>query len=183
MARVHELKIELLTEEAFAPFGQIISAKDQPPDFRGGGGTLGWSIDFQAGKPLVTFLRTPFQGMAFTKMERHFNLTQAFIPLGGSPAVVAVAPPAEPGDREAIPKPDQVRAFLLDGSKGYALSRGTWHSLDRFPLYPPHTNFVMITDHETQLDLTQAYAGQGGWKLTQEVDYETGAGVTFRMIL
>ena len=183
MATVHELKVELLTEEAFAPFGQILSAKDRPPDFRGGGGTLGWAIDFRAGRPLVSFLKTPYQALSFTKMERHFNLTQAFIPLGGSPAVVAVAPPSDPSDREAVPGPDQVRAFLLDGSKGYALWKGTWHSLDRFPLYPPETNFVIITDHETQEDLSLAYAGKGGWQLTQEVDYEARYGVTFALVL
>lgn len=183
MARIHVLKIEWLTEEAFAPFGQIIAAKDRPPDFRGGGGTLGWAIDFQAGRPLVSFLKTPFQGSQFKKMERHFHLTQAFIPLGGSPTVVAVAAPSDPRDREAVPRPEQVRAFLLDGTKGYALWKGTWHSLDRFPLYPPDTNFVILTDHETQEDLTPAYAGKGGWELTQEVDYEARYGVTLAVIL
>jgi len=183
MTRVHELRIELLTEEAFRPFGQIISAKGRPPDFRGEGGTLGWSIDFRAGTPLVTFLKTPFQGLQFKKLERHFNVTQAFIPLGGTAAVVAVAAPSQGADRDAIPQPEEVRAFLLDGTKGYALAKNTWHSLDRFPLYPPDTSFVMITDHETQDDLTLAYAAGGGGKLTLEVDYERRLGVTFAMVL
>ncbi len=183
MARVHELKIEALTEEAFAPFGEIIAAKDRSPDFRGPGGTFGWAVDFQSGTPLVMLLRTPYRGLTFKTMERHFNLTQAFIPNGGSPAVVAVAPPTDPDDRAAIPRPAAVRAFLLDGTKGYALARGTWHSLDRFPLYPPQADFVIITDRETQGDLEQAYSGAGGWKLTQEVDFETALGVTFRFVL
>lgn len=182
MARVHEVRVEPLTEAAFRPFGELIAVKDRPPDFRGAGGTQGWAIDFQSGTPLLMLLRTPYQGLAFKTMERHFNLTQTFIPLGGSPAVVAVAAPSDPGDRAAIPDPDQVRAFLLDGSCGYALARGTWHSLDRFPLEPPATSFVIITDRETQGDLEQAYAGAGGWRLTQEVDFEVSRGVTFRLI-
>ena len=39
MPSVHEVTIEPLTEEAFAPFGQIIAAKDRPPDFRTESGT------------------------------------------------------------------------------------------------------------------------------------------------
>lgn len=181
MAIVHEVKVEPLTEEAFAPFGQIISAKARTPDFTTDSGTEGWAVDFVSGRPLVMLLRTPYQGLRFSKLERHFNMTQTFLPLGGSPAVVAVAPPSP--DRAAIPAPGDVRAFLLDGSQGYALARGTWHSLDRFPLYPPDTRWVIITDHETQDDLLTAYRGEGGWKLSQEVDYRARSGLTFALTL
>jgi hypothetical protein len=95
--------------------------------------------------------------------------------------VVAVAPPSS--DRAAVPDPARVRAFLLDGTQGYALGPGTWHSLDRFPLYPPDTRWVIITDHETQQDLLAAYAGKGGWALTQEADYRARFGLTFALAL
>jgi ureidoglycolate lyase len=183
MATVYQVKIEPLTDEGFAPFGETISAKDRAPDFRSASGTQGWAIDFRAGRPLVMLLKTPYQGLTFTKLERHFNLTQAFIPLGGTPAVLAVAPPSPTEDGETVPPPDQIRAFLLDGTRGYALARGTWHSLDRFPLYPPDTTWVIITDHETQQDLNSAYAGRGGWQLTQEVDYAARFGATFALTL
>ena len=182
MAGVREIKIEPLTPEAFAPFGELISAKDRPPDFQGESGTQGWAIDFRSGTPLVMLLKTPYQGLRVTKLERHFNVTQSFLPLGGSPAVVAVAP-AGNGDRTSLPGPERVRAFLLDGTVGYALARGTWHSLDRLPLYPPATQWVIITDRETQEDLTAAYAGRGGLALTQEVDYAATFGVTFALTL
>src|SRR6266542_1006976 len=179
MPSVHEIRIEPLTDEAFAPFGQIIAAKDRPADFRTESGTQGWAIDFRSGTPLIMLLRTPYRGLSFTKLERHFNLTQTFLPVGGSPAVVAVAPPSATADRKTIPAPDRIRAFLLDGTKGYALGVGTWHSLDRFPLYPPDTDWVIITDHETQQDLT---TGQGGGQLTNEVDYAE-LGMTFALRL
>jgi ureidoglycolate hydrolase len=184
MTIVHKVKIELLTEEAFQPFGQIIGLKDRPPDYRGGGKSQAWWIDFQTtGKSVVSVISVPFQPLTFTKMERHFHVTQSFIPLHGPPAVVALAPPTDPNDRQAIPKPEQIRAFLLDGTKGYVMAKGTWHSLDRFPLYPPESVFVMFSDDETAQDLAQAYAGQGGWKLSQEVDYKTRFGVTFEIVL
>ena len=31
-----------------------------------------------------------------------------------------------------IPDPRDVLAFLIDGSKGFAYKKGTWHSLDRY---------------------------------------------------
>jgi ureidoglycolate lyase len=181
MATIHELRVEPLTEEAFAPFGQIISAKDRAPDFKTESGTEGWAVDFRSGRPLIMLLRTKYQGLRFSKLERHFNVTQSFLPLGGAPAVVAVAPPST--DRNVIPAPADVRAFLLDGTQGYALARGTWHSLDRFPLYPPDTRWVILTDHETQDDLLTAYRGEGGWTLSQEVDYQAHSGVTFALSL
>ncbi len=52
-----------------------------------------------------------------------------------------------------------MRAFLIDGSKGYLLGKGTWHSIDRFPLGPPATVFVTLNEQETVEDLARAYAG------------------------
>jgi ureidoglycolate lyase len=181
MATVQEIEVEALTEEAFAPFGQIVSTKGRAPDFRTESGTEGWAVDFRSGRPLLMVLRTHYQGLSFSKLERHFELTQTFLPLGGSPAVVAVAPPSP--DRSRVPDPAEVRAFLLDGTKGYALAPGTWHSLDRFPLYPPDTRWVIVTDHETQQDLLSAYSGKGGWQLTQETDYRARLGLTFALTL
>src|SRR5262245_46379110 len=72
---VHELRVEPLTEEAFAPFGQVISAKARTPDFKTDSGTEGWAVDFRSGRPLVMLLRTVYQGLRFTKLERHLNVT------------------------------------------------------------------------------------------------------------
>lgn len=181
MTRIVRVRAEPLTEAAFAPFGQVIEEKERTPDFRGERGTLGWHVDFHGGRPLVALLKTPYQGLAFSKLERHLRLSQTFIPLGGAPAVVAVAAPTALDDPGAIPKPEEVRAFVLDGSKGYALAPGTWHSLDRLPLARPDTRFVMITDRETADDLAAAYAGRGGWRLTHEVDFAARFDVRFEI--
>jgi ureidoglycolate lyase len=180
MARVHAIRIEPLTTEAFAPFGRVIDVGDRAPDYVGASGTEAWHMAFESGPPLVSLLRTPYRGLRFRTMERHFHVSQAFIPLGGEHAAVAVAPPsADPG---SVPQLEAIRAFLLDGSKGYVLHRGTWHSLDRFPLRPPDTRFVMITDHETQADLTAAYSAGKPAALTQEIDLEQVFGVTMELV-
>ena len=177
MARLHQIPIEPLAAEAFAPFGRLIDVGARAPDYVAASGTQGWHVAFEAGRPLVSLLRTPFQGLRFRTMEHHSHVSQAFIPLGGERAAVAVAPPsADP------PQLDSIRAFLLDGSKGYVLHRGTWHSLDRFPLRPPDTRFVMITDHETQDDLTAAYAAKKPAALTQEIDLERLFGVAIELV-
>lgn len=182
MSTEHPIRIEPLTEEAFAPFGEILAAKDRTPDFATPSGTRGWAVDFRAGRPLILMTETPHRGLCFTRLERHFNVSQTFLPMGGAPAVVAVAPPSL--DR-ADPPPacEAVRAFLLDGTCGYLLRRGTWHSLDRMPLYGPATRWAMITDHETQNDLSAEEGGSGEMALTEEVDYQSRFGVTFLLTL
>src|SRR5438552_2315885 len=132
MADVRTIKVEPLTEEAFAPFGQIIGVKDREPDFLGGGVSRGWFVDFEVdGTTSVHVSHVKCQGLTFKRMERHFAVTQSFIPMYGMPAVVAVAAPTS---GTAVPKPEDVHAFLIDGTKGYLLYKSTWHSLDRFPL-------------------------------------------------
>ena len=54
---------------------------------------------------------------------------------------------------------------------------GAWHSPDRYPLYPPSAEIVIITSHDTQHELeTQDRAR---WQLTQVVDYHAERGLTF----
>ena len=48
---------------------------------------------------------------------------------------------------------------------------------------PHDTRWVIITDHETADDLEAAYAGRGGFALTQEVDYAAQFGTTFEIVL
>ena len=116
IARVTPLTVEPLTEAAFRPFGEIIGERPSAPDFRGEKGTLGWSIDWRGGRAKISYLRTLYHWLGFRKLERHLKLTQAFIPMGGAAAVLAVAAPTDPRNREAVPGPESVRAFFLDGS-------------------------------------------------------------------
>jgi ureidoglycolate hydrolase len=182
MAEVRTIKAEPLTDGAFRPFGQVIGVKDREPDYYGGGVSRGYVFDFQVdGTTSVQVSHVRWQERKFKRMERHFSVTQSFVPLSGMPAVVAVAPPTDMNDRGALPRPEDVHAFLIDGTVGYLLYKGTWHSLDRFPLNPPAAAFVILSSHETTADLRLAYEGKGGFKLTQEVDFEKSYGVTLEI--
>jgi ureidoglycolate hydrolase len=54
MADVKTIKIEMLTQEAFEPFGQVIAGNTKPVDFRGSGVSNACELDFQTeGTPRV----------------------------------------------------------------------------------------------------------------------------------
>ena len=160
---VHELRIQALTPEAFKPFGKLFDAKQRPASRR----TLVYDKGFDVvGKATVGVIWQPFAGPTFTRLERHFNVTQAFIPMSGLLAVVAVAAPTDRDDPEDIPRPDQIRAFLIDGSVGFRYHVGTWHLLDRYVLHPPGATFVIINVEPNP---------------TQVVDYEKRFGVVFKV--
>jgi ureidoglycolate hydrolase len=163
--KVQELKIEALTAEAFRPFGTIFDAKQRPAHRR----TLIYDKGFDVvGKTIIGVIWQPFAGLTFTQLERHFNVTQAFIPMSGSLSVVAVAPPTDPKNPEDAPRPERVRAFLIDGTVGFRYKVGTWHSLDRFILHPPGATFVIVNVEPNP---------------TEVVDYDKTFGVTFKVVL
>ena len=160
---VHELTIEPLAATAFKPFGKLIDAPRRPPNRRTLVYDKGFDVD---GKTIVGVIWQPFAGLTFSRLERHFNVTQAFVPLSGSLAVVAVAPPTDCDDPEAVPPPAHVRAFLIDGTVGFRYHVGTWHSLDRYVLHPPGATFAMINVEPNP---------------TQVVDYADRFGVVFKI--
>ncbi len=180
MADFKKLPMERMTQESFEPYGEILMVKNRAPDFTGVG-TQGWLVPFELeGQPEIMVLNSWYQGMRFTKLERHFAVTQTFVALlGGSPSAVALAPPTDPEDRDALPDPDDVRAFVIETGTGYVLKKGTWHSLDRYPMYPPESNFLIITTRETSEDLKAPRSDE--WQLTQMVDYETRFDVAFEI--
>lgn len=152
--------------DAFAPYGEVFTARDDPPDFVGIE-SVGWRSSFICrSEPEVMFYRSRYSSLSFSTLERHFDVSQTFIPLGRVPAVIAVASPRE--DRE-FPEPEDVRAFLLDGSAGYLLRPAVWHAPDRYPLYPPHSDVVIITDRETQRELETQERTE--WRRTEMIDY------------
>ena len=180
---VYLIQAEPLSREAFRPFGEILDAEETV-----GGQAASSPAGFEGGTVRIGTALLPYKGLRLTGMEQHFHVTQAFIPITGAPAVVAVAAPTAQDDPDAIPKPEEVRAFLIDGTVGYMLHKGTWHS-DRLPLYEPGSKMVIITDEETSRDLREHGSmsdpidGRGGWKLNRIVDFEHRHGVTFEVRL
>ena len=183
MGKIHRIKASPLTKDAFHPFGELLDATELDPSQ-----STSFPVNFQGGKVRVSTAFLRYKGLRLTGLEQHFHVTQAFIPISGSPAVVAVASPTPQNNPNAIPKPEDVRAFIIDGTKGYMLKKGVWHS-DRLPLYEPGSKMVIITDEETNQDLrdhgsmTTPVDRRGGWKLNRIVDFQHRFGVTFELEL
>ncbi len=170
--RVVTLTPSLLTESSIADCGEFLGPKQRNPDFSEFA-SRGWAVDFKViGRTQLMFLKTDYLGSRFTELESHLNVSQAFIHTGGSAAVVAVAPPSA-----APPKPEEMRALRIDPGMGYVLKVGAWHSLDRHPVAPPGSTFVMVTCEETTEDLMSRPVGQRRHTVT--VDYEVQFEVAF----
>ena len=156
----HRLAIEPMTAEAFAPFGWIAEPSAMPGDRR-----VMTPSRFECdGHMTIHTIWQPRAGRTFSRLERHFGVTQTFFQLSGSPSVVCVAPPTDPDDPDAVPTPDALRAFLIDPGRGFSFARGTWHSLDRYVLAPPGATFVILNVDPNP---------------TQIVDYADGTSVRF----
>lgn len=186
MTKVHKLRIEPMTEENFSPFGYLLDATERPTDHR-----IIAPVDFEAdGTGTLGVIWQPYEGVQFSQLERHFAVTQSFIQMSGSPAVVAVAEPTDLDDPMASPNPEDVHAFLIDGNKGYALKRGTWHSLNRYILTPPGAVFAIlnsnpnptqIVDYEKNYSLT--YTDLGSDTRPKRVDLGDKYGLIFELDL
>ena len=179
--RTISLPVEPFTAEAFAPFGLPIGEPARAPDMAGETSRL-WLIPFEGeGGFQLAFMRFPRKPMRFSKMERHFAVTQGYAPLGGDAFVSVVAPATDPDDPDALPAPESLRAFLLDGRQGLLMRKGVWHGLDRFPVSSPHVDVAFLTSAATQAELLPGAAGPP--KLTQVVDYAERFGVDFEVTL
>ena len=165
-----------MTESSIADCGEFLGPKQRNPDFAELA-SRGWAVDFNvSGRTQLMFLQTDYLGARFTELERHLNVSQAFIHTGGPAAVVAVAPPSV-----TPPKPDQVRALRIEPGMGYVLKVGAWHSLDRHPVALPGSTFVMVSCEETTQDLMVAPVGQR--RLTITVDYQAKFAVAFDFLI
>ena len=135
MGRIVQISVEPLTEEAFRPFGELISATDRPADFHGVN-SKGWKAGFEVdGPPLVMLLSSRNEGLQFTQARapfwRHADIHSA---RAGARGRRGGRTRPTPTTRPRFRRRRRCEVFLIDGSAGYVLKRGTWHSLDRYPL-------------------------------------------------
>ena len=156
---VHRLRIEPMTAESFSPFGHLVEPRETPGDRR----VMTPSPFTCHGQTTIDTIWQPHAGRSFFRLDRHFNVTQTFFQLSGSPSVVCVAPPTDLGDRRAVAHPATVRAFLIDPGTGFSFARGTWHSLDRFVLEPPGATFVILNVKPNPTQTVDYLHGTSSW--------------------
>lgn len=122
-----KLKPQLITKEAFIPFGDLIETGMDPLPINYGyterhHDLAALDLLEQGGRPIVSIFRSTPLPLPITlkMMERHPLSSQAFMPLGDQPYLVAVAPAGE-FDLEAL------KLFMVGPEQGVNYHRGTWH--------------------------------------------------------
>jgi ureidoglycolate lyase len=122
------LKPQPLTQERFAPYGEVIEAS------RGAGAAMNdarfdrfddlCAVDVGDGEVAIRVAHSraptvlPYR---IEKVERHPLCSQAFVPLESFRMIVVVGPPSESVD------PADLQAFMSNGKQGVNYRRGTWH--------------------------------------------------------
>ena len=181
MARVVEIPIEPFSHEAFAPYGQAVGPLPGEPAWQRPRLTS-WRMDFACdGIADLKMIRYQHQPMAFSMLERHLNHTETRVPLMGGRFVMVVAEPAASLDTVELPDPASIRAFLIDGTVGIILWKGTWHSLDTYPAEPPHVDCAFISEKGTQAEIEVVGADPANAKLTHVVDFAP-TGISFQLV-
>ncbi|WP_158292155.1 ureidoglycolate lyase [Paracraurococcus ruber] len=115
------LRLEPLTAEAFAPYGDVVD-----PPAPGDRLSLMESIGGRDGAaaPRLSFNHAPPHALPLlaTEMERHNRSSQCFVPLDVARWVVMVAP-----DAGGVPDAARLRAFLVRGDQAVNYRIGSWH--------------------------------------------------------
>jgi ureidoglycolate lyase len=180
--RTIEIKLEPISAELFAPFGEILEKKSSEPKYTAKN-MESWPIQFSIdGKTELMINRFYYQPLEFSMMERHFHVTQSFLPFGKTPMAMIVSAPNDLDDLSSIPKPEEICAFYVDGTTGIMLWKGTWHALHRFPLNDPYVDLGLITEMETQSELEISLSQGTKPMRTQAIDYEELMGVNFKVV-
>lgn len=125
---MRQIQTEPLTEEAFAPYGDVLEASGEFRLINQGlckrhhdRAKLDIDSEIDAGRAGISVFQAEPRALPyrFRLIERHPLGSQAFISLALEPFLVIVAdsPAARP------------RAFLTNGMQGINLARGTWHGV------------------------------------------------------
>jgi ureidoglycolate lyase len=122
------IRMQALTPEAFAPFGEVLQTDGVAPQMINQGNTQKFadlarvSLD-RDGRAQVSIYRSTAIELPFRicSMERHPYGSQAFYPLHHRPFPIVVALP------DSAPEADRIQAFLSNGRQGINIHPGVWH--------------------------------------------------------
>jgi ureidoglycolate lyase len=124
-----KLKIEELTVESFAPFGEVITQPTRAQDSAGPGYTWWDENHLLAGgdrKYAIGYLDLHPAELTFDWAERHMHSDELLIPMGGE-CLVYVGPPDYPEEPTRLPPLERFRVFRLRQGQGVLFGKGVWH--------------------------------------------------------
>lgn len=123
-----QVKVQPLTAEAFAPFGEVLDVTGDPDKIINQGMCGRYhdraTLDFVEGRAGISLFNAQKRSLPLTldMVERHPDGSQAFLPMSQEPFLVIVAP-------DAAGKPGVPLAFVTRPGQGVNFHRGTWHGV------------------------------------------------------
>ena len=124
-----KLKIEELTTESFAPFGEVITQPDRGQDAQGLGWTWWGENHVMAGGDrnyAIGYLDLQPAELRFDWAERHMQSDELLIPMGEQ-CLVYVGPADHLDEPDRLPPLEHFRVFRLRRGQGVLLGKGVWH--------------------------------------------------------
>jgi|AntAceMinimDraft_12_1070368.scaffolds.fasta_scaffold40724_2 ureidoglycolate lyase len=109
--------------EAFAPYGFLVTAPDQPGKRQFYSDALHIRPKSSAPVMHVNHVQPSTLPITVSGIERHPNAAQCFFPMDVSRYAVMVMPSDEAG----LPRFDWALAFLMPGTMGVIFNPGVWH--------------------------------------------------------
>ncbi len=124
-----KLEVEPLTQEAFAPFGDVVESEGRESYFINNGMAERFhalarvETKGDGSYPVISLVKSKKFELPrkVDHVEHHPLGSQAFLPIDETPFVVVVAKAGE------APTPDQLQAFVTNGRQGINYHAGTWH--------------------------------------------------------
>ena len=122
--------VELLTDEAFKPFGDVIQATDSAQHFTINQGfaerfhrLAQVDVTTDGGQPAISIFKAKARALPLqlSVLEKHPFGSQAFMPLSGHAYLVAVAMGGDTPDLSTL------KCFLASAQQGVNYAKGTWH--------------------------------------------------------
>jgi ureidoglycolate lyase len=126
---IRQLSLEPLTQDRFAPFGDVIEVGDNPGFQINDGMATRYhdlariDVSKEQGRPIVSIVTARPNTFPFVVkcLQRYPLSSQAFVPLTGRPFIVVVA------EAGATAEPKQLSAFVTNGNQGVNYGPGVWH--------------------------------------------------------
>ncbi len=124
----NRIKMEPLTAQAFAPFGDLMDASGAPDKLINQGKCGRFhdkaQLDFSDGAAGISIFKGALETLPFElqMVERHPMGSQAFVPMSADPFLIVVA-----SDDHGVPK--DPKAFLTAPGQAINFHRGTWHGV------------------------------------------------------
>jgi ureidoglycolate lyase len=146
------LPLETATVENMRAFGALLSRDAGGAltglDYYRGAVAISKPVSFEsATAPELSLAALRLRPFRVHYLERHFQHTQSFIPLGGKPWIAVLAPPNDAD----MPDLDAARAFRFEGHQGLCMHVGAWHEFP-FPV-EDETDMVVLLSTQTSQDL------------------------------